>query len=136
MAVRVAVPLVKSRSQQRQNENLSQAWVVTFGGILTPKKVFVNDNNTIGTIFNELDFTQGSTGGSSDQVRIFSIVSGSFVNYFFRSDVQKWRLSNNRGGPDQENVLIPNRTLIAFTKVSVGSKTITLKGTARVGVYQ
>ena len=135
MAVRVAVPLVKSRSQQRQNGNLLQGWVVT-NGLLNDTKILVNDNNTIGTIFNELDFTQGSTGGSSDQVRIFSIVSGSFVSYFFRSDVQKWRLTTNRSGPDQENVVIANRSIIAFTKVTSGSKTITLKGTARVGVYQ
>lgn len=135
MAVRVAVPLVKSRSKQSQNENLLQAWVVTFG-LLNNKKIFVNDNNTIGTIFNELDFTQGTTSATSDQVRIFSIVLGTFQNYFFRSDVQKWRLSVNRSGPDQENVVIDNRSIIAFSKALVGSKTITLKGTARVGVYQ
>jgi hypothetical protein len=104
-------------------------------GETNARKIFIQDNNAIGTIFNELDFTQGSTGASSDQLRIFSI-SGSFVNYFFRSDVQKWRLTNNRSGPDQENVVIDNKSIIAFTKVISGSKTITLKETARVGLYQ
>jgi len=135
MPISVAVPLVKSRSQQRQNGNLSQAWVVT-NGLLNNRKLFVNGNNTIGTIFNELDFTSGTAGGSSDLVRILSLINISFVSYFFRSDVQKWRLANNRNGPDQENVVIPNRSIIAFTKIISGSKTITLKGTARVGVYQ
>lgn len=133
MAVRVAVPLVKSRSQQRQNGNLLQGWVVTFG-LLNNRKILVNNNNTIGTIFNELDFAQGSAAGSADQLRIFK--NGAYVNYFFRSDVQKWRLSSNRSGPDQENVVIDNQSIIAFLKNSSGSKTITLKGTARVGVYQ
>jgi hypothetical protein len=82
-----------------------------------------------------LDFLQGTTAGSADQIRIFSIRTGSFLNYFFRSDVQKWRLSLNRTGPDQENVVIDNKSIIAFTKIISGSKTITLKGTARVGVY-
>ena len=135
MAVRVAVPLVKSRSQQRQNENLLQGWVVT-NGLSNVIKILVNDNNTIGTIFNELDFTSSITAANSDQLQIFSIVSGAFVRYFFRSDVQKWRLSLNRSGPDQENVVIDNRSIIAFTKLLGGSNTITLKGTARVGVYQ
>jgi glycosidase len=133
MPIRVAVPMAKSNSIKRQNENLLQGWVVTLSQ-LNAKKIFVKDNNTIGTIFNELDFTQASAAGSADQLRIF--ISGSFVNYFFRSDVQKWRLSSNRNGPDQENVVIDNKSIIAFTKVSSGSKTITLKGTARVGVYQ
>jgi hypothetical protein len=134
MPIRVAVPLKKNNSIKRQNENLLQGWVVTFGQI-NGKKLFVKSNNTIGTIFNELDFTQGNTAGSSDQIRIFSIISGSFISYFFRSDVQKWRLSNNRSGPDQENVVIDNKSIITFTKVLSGSKTITLKEIARVGVY-
>ena len=133
MSIRVAVPLGKNNSLKRQNGNLLQGWVVTLSQ-LNAKKIFVQDNNTIGTIFNELDFTQASAAGSADQLRIF--ISGTFVNYFFRSDVQKWRLSSNRNGPDQENVVIDNKSIIAFTKVSSGSKTITLKGTARVGVYQ
>jgi len=133
MPIRVAVPLGKNNSLKRQNGNLLQGWVVTFNQ-LNAKKIFVQDNNTIGTIFNELDFTQASAAGSADQLRIF--ISGIYVNYFFRSDVQKWRLSSNRNGPDQENVVIDNKSIIAFTKVSSGSKTITLKGTARVGVYQ
>ena len=134
MPIRVGVPLEKNNSIKRQNANLLQGWVVS-QGILNGRKIFIQSNNTIGTIFNELDFTQGTTAGSSDQLRIFSI-SGSFVNYFFRSDVQKWRLSSNRNGPDQENVVIDNKSIIAFTKVASGSKTITLKETARVGVYQ
>jgi len=134
MPIRVGVPLEKNNSIKRQNANLLQGWVVS-QGILNGRKIFIQSNNTIGTIFNELDFTQGTTAGSSDQLRIFSI-SGSFVNYFFRSDVQKWRLSSNRSGPDQENVIIDNKSIIAFTKVASGSKTITLKETARVGVYQ
>jgi hypothetical protein len=134
MPIRVGVPLAKNNSIKRQNANLLQGWVVS-QGILNGRKIFIQSNNTIGTIFNELDFTQGTTAGSSDQLRIFSI-SGSFVNYFFRSDVQKWRLSSNRNGPDQENVVIDNKSIIAFTKVASGSKTITLKETARVGVYQ
>jgi hypothetical protein len=133
MPIRVGVPLARSNSIKRQNGNLLQGWVVTFGQ-LNGRKIFVQSNNTIGTIFNELDFTQGSTGGSSDQIRI--LISGSYVGYFFRSDAQKWRLTNNRSGPDQENVVIDNKNIVAFTKVTSGSKTITLKGTARVGVYQ
>ena len=133
MPIRVGVPLAKNTSIKRQNSNLLQEWVVTQGET-NAKKIFIQGNNTIGTIFNELDFTQGSTGGSSDQLRIF--ISGSFINYFFRSDVQKWRLSNNRSGPDQENVVIDNKSIIDFIKVLSGSKTITLKETARVGVYQ
>jgi glycosidase len=134
MPIRVGVPLAKNNSIKRQNSNLLQEWLVTQGET-NARKIFIQDNNAIGTIFNELDFTQGSTGASSDQLRIFSI-SGSFVNYFFRSDVQKWRLTNNRSGPDQENVVIDNKSIIAFTKAISGSKTITLKETARVGVYQ
>jgi len=134
MPIRVGVPLAKNTSIKRQNSNLLQEWLVTQGET-NARKIFIQDNNAIGTIFNELDFTQGSTGASSDQLRIFSI-SGSFVNYFFRSDVQKWRLTNNRSGPDQENVVIDNKSIIAFTKVISGSKTITLKETARVGLYQ
>jgi hypothetical protein len=133
MAVRVAVPLVKSRSQQRQNGNLLQGWVVTFG-LLNNRKILVNDNNTIGTIFNELNFAQATAAGSADRLRIFQ--NGAYVEYFFKSDVQKWRLASDRNGPDQENVVISNRSIIAFSKVASGSKTITLKGTARVGVYQ
>jgi len=134
MPIRVGVPLAKNTSIKRQNSNLLQEWVVTQGET-NARKIFTQGNNTIGTIFNELDFTQGSTSGSSDQLRISSI-SGSFVNYFFRSDVQKWRLSLNRSGPDQENVVIDNKSIIDFIKVIIGSKTITLKETARVGVYQ
>jgi hypothetical protein len=134
MPIRVAVPLKKNNSIKRQNENLLQGWVVTYTQ-LNGRKLFVQSNNTIGTIFDELDFLQGTTAGSADQIRIFSIRTGSFNNYFFRSDVQKWRLSLNRSGPDQENVVIDNKSIIAFTKVTSGSKTITLKGTARVGVY-
>lgn len=133
MPIRVGVPLAKNTSIKRQNSNLLQEWVVTQGET-NAKKIFVQDNNTIGTIFNELNFTQATAAGNADQLRIF--ISGSFINYFFRSDVQKWRLSNNRNGPDQENVVIDNKSIIAFTKVTAGSKTITLKETARVGVYQ
>jgi len=134
MPIRVAVPLKKNNSIKRQNQNLLQQWVVTYGQ-LNGIKLFVQSNNTIGTIFDELDFLQGNTAGSADQIRIFSIRFGTFTNYFFRADVQKWRLSLNRTGPDQENVVIDNNSIIAFTKIISGSKTITLKGTARVGVY-
>jgi hypothetical protein len=136
MPIRVAVPLVKNISQKRQNGNLSQAWVVVnpFVNSTNTRKIFVTDNNTIGTIFNELDFTQGNTAGSADQLRIFT--SGIFISYFFRLDVQKWRLGSNRSGPDQNDFVIANSSIISFTKVSTGSKTITLKGSARVGVYQ
>jgi len=133
MPIQVAVPLAKNNSIKRQNGNLLQGWVVTFGQT-NAKKLFASNNNTIGTIFNELDFTQGTASGTADQIRIYT--SGSFVNYFFRSDVQKWRLSLNRNGPDQENVVIDNKNIIAFQKIISGSKTITLKETARVGVYQ
>lgn len=110
-----------------------QGWVVTLG-MTNNRKIFVNDNNTIGTIFNELNFLQTTSGGSADRLRIFT--NGAYVDYFFKSDVQKWRLSSNRDGPDQENVVISNRSIIAFAKASSGSKTITLKGTARVSIYQ
>jgi hypothetical protein len=137
MPIVVAVPLSKNSSQKRQNGNLLQAWVVVnpFAASTNTKKLFVTSNNTIATIFNELDFTQGSTGGSADQLSIFNPLLGTFTAYFFRLDVQKWRLVLNRSGPDQNDVVIPNKTILRFTKIISGSSTITLKGSARVGVY-
>ena len=137
MPIRVAVPLRKNNSQKRQNGNLLQAWVVVnpFVTLTNTKKLFVTSNNTIATIFNELDFAQGNTAGLADQIAIFNSVSGVFIQYFFRLDVQKWRFSSNRGGPDQNDVVIPNKSIIRFQKILGGSSTITLKGSARVGVY-
>jgi hypothetical protein len=138
MPIRVGVSLAKNNSIKRQNGNLLQAWVVgnPFVNSTNIKKIFVTDNNTIATIFNELNFTQGTTAGSSDGVSIFNPNFATFTAYFFRSDVQKWRLSLNRTGPDQNDVVIPNKSIVRFQKILAGSSTITLKGTARVGVYQ
>jgi hypothetical protein len=138
MPIQVAVPLKNNNSLKKQNGNLLQAWVVVnpFVASTNTKKLFVTSNNTIATIFNESDFTAGSTAGSSDQIAIFNPVSGAFIQYFLRLDVQKWRLSTNRSGPDQNDVVIPNKTIIRFSKILSGSSTITLKGSARVGIYQ
>lgn len=138
MPIRVAVPLVKNISEKRQNGNLLQAWVVVNPFVISTniKKIFITDNNTIATIFNEADFTQGNTAGSADQVSILNPAFGIFTAYFFRLDVQKWRLTLNRNGPDQNDVVIPNKSIIRFQKILSGSSTITLKGTARVAVYQ
>ena len=136
MPTRVATPLVKNRSMARANGNLESAWVtIQPFDARNLRKLFVTDNNTIASIFDETEFIGGSTASSSDQIRILNPLAGSFTNYFFY--VNKWRLSIDRNGPDQNDTIIPNKSVIILQRVGItGLKTFNLKGTARVGVYQ
>jgi hypothetical protein len=134
----VGSPVKKNDSILKSNGNSTQSWVVVnpFAIATNRRKMFITDNNTIESIFNPLDFTQGSTSGSSDVIVLTNPSTGATLSYFFKIDVQKWRLTTNRNGPDQNDVIIANRSIIQFNRVLSGSKTITLKGTARVSIYQ
>jgi hypothetical protein len=133
----VGIPISKRNQIKRANSNLSQTWIVynPFDFLTNRKKIFILDNNTISSIFDETQFTQGTTAGTSDLLQLFIPEIGLYRAYFFRSDVQKWRLSSNRSGPDQNNVVIPNKSIIIINKVTGGSKTITLKGNAAITPY-
>lgn len=138
MPAEVGSPVRKNDSILKSNGNSTQSWVVVnpFAIATNVRKMFITDNNTIESIFDPLDFTQGTTGGSSDLIALTNPSTGATIQYFFRSDVQKWRITTNRSGPDQNGVIIANRSIIQFTRILAGSKTITLKGTARVSIYQ
>ena len=138
MPTRVATPLVKNRSMARANGNLESAWVtIQPFDARNQRKLFVTDNNTIASIFNETEFINGTTASSSDLVRIFNPLTGSYTGYFIYTVSGTWRLSLNRNGPDQNDTIIPNKSIIVFQRVGIaGLKTLNLKGTARVGVYQ
>jgi len=137
MPIRVGVPLAKNNAIKRQNNNLVHAWFIDGSRAASNvrRKIYISTNNTISTVFDETEFTQGTTAGSSDVINILGQQTGS-VSYFFRSDVQKWRLSTNRGGADQNDVVIPNKAIVTFLKILSGTDTVNLKGTARVGTYQ
>jgi hypothetical protein len=134
----VGSPVRKNDSILKANGKTTQSWVVVnpFSDTTNRRKMFVTDNNTIETIFDPLDFAQGSSSGSADIITLVNPSTGASISYFFRSDVQKWRITTNRSGPDQNGVIIANRSIILFSKITAGSKTITLKGTARVSIYQ
>jgi len=97
------------------------------------RKLLLPTNNTLDGVFDYTQLTAGNAAGSADQVRVWNHTTGVFESYFYRTGVG-WRLSSNRTGPDQANVVFPNNTEFVFTFVI--AKTITLKGQAKVVAHQ
>lgn len=135
MPLRTAIPLLKSNQIFRANGNLVSTFFVAVpgSGPNNSRKLFLPTNNTLDGVFNYTQFTTGSAAGSADQVRVWNPVTGIFENYFYRTGFG-WRLSSNRLGPDQANVVLPNNTEYFFTFVI--AKTITLKGQAKISTRQ
>lgn len=131
MPLRTAIPLLKSNRMSRSNGNLVSTRFVSVPGTAADnsRKLFLPTNNTLDGVFDYTQLTAGSTAGSADQVRVWNHTTGVLDGYFYRTGFG-WRLSSNRTGPDQANVILPNNTEYFFT--FIGAKTITLKGQAKV----
>lgn len=135
MPLRTAIPLLKSNQIFRANGNLVSTFFVAVpqSGANNSRKLFLPTNNTLDGVFNYTQFTTGASAGSADQVRVWTHTTGIFESYFYRTGFG-WRLSSNRTGPDQANVVFPNNTEYFFTFVI--AKTITLKGQAKISTRQ
>lgn len=94
---------------------------------------------TLGNLFgtSERSFLRpGRTSSSADEVQITDPVSGSPEGYFLSSEPSApgWRLSRNRRGPEQNQVLIPpGSALILHAR---GSLVFSLYGEARTHAFR
>ena len=135
MPIKTALPLLKSRQIFRNNDRLVSSFFAPtpVSGPGNIRKLFLPTNNTLDSVFDSTVLTQGSTAGSSDQVRILNTAVGTFVGYFFRAGFG-WRLSTNRTGPDQGGVVIPNN--VECSLQAIIAKNYVVKGQARIVTYQ
>jgi len=78
----------------------------------------------------------GRTSSSADEVQLANPLSGNLEGFFLSSDpiAKGWRLSRNRQGPDQSNVLIlPGSGLLIHAK---GPLVFSLSGEARNSAFR
>lgn len=94
---------------------------------------------TLGNLFgtSERSFLRpGRTSSSSDEVQITDPASGSPEGYFLSSEPSApgWRLSRNRRGPEQNQVLIPPGSALILQ--ARGSLVFSLYGEARTHAFR